>query len=165
MPTLKKARTTSKRKSPDAISVLKKDHEKVRGLLKKLESSALKGRGGTSALVKQIDHELKVHTQIEEEIFYPAFKEAVRSKEDREMYFEALQEHHVVDLVLPEMKETEETNEEFAAKAKVLKDLVEHHAGEEEKEMFPKARKVMERSELQELGRRLKARKQELGAE
>ena len=165
MPTTKKARTTSKRNSPDAISVLKKDHEKVRGLLKKLESSALKGRGGTAALVKQIDRELKVHTQIEEEIFYPAFKEAVRSKEDREMYFEALQEHHVVDLVLPEVKETDETAEEFAAKAKVLKDLVEHHAGEEEKQMFPKARKVMDRSELQELGRRLKARKQELGAE
>ena len=165
MPTTKKARTTNKRNAPDAISVLKKDHEKVRGLLKKLESSALKGRGGTGALVKQIDRELKIHTQIEEEIFYPAFKEAVRSKEDREMYFEALQEHHVVDLVLPEVKETDETAEEFAAKAKVLKDLVEHHAGEEEKEMFPAARKVMDRSELQELGRRLKARKRELGAE
>ena len=164
MPATKKARTTSKRSAPDAISVLKKDHEKVRGLLKKLESSALKGRAGTSALVKQIDRELKVHTQIEEEIFYPAFKEAVRSKEDRELYFEALQEHHVVDLVLPEVKVTKETDEEFAAKAKVLKDLVEHHAGEEEKEMFPKARKVMDRSELQELGRRIKARKQELGA-
>ena len=154
-----------KKAGPDAISVLKKDHEKVRGLLKKLESSALKGRAGTSDLVLQIDKELKVHTQIEEEIFYPAFKEAVRSKEDRELYFEALEEHHVVDLVLPEVKETEETAEEFAAKAKVLKDLVEHHAGEEEREMFPKARKVMERSELQELGRRLKARKRELGAE
>jgi hemerythrin-like domain-containing protein len=155
---------TKKKAGPDAISVLKKDHEKVRGLLKKLESSALKGRAGTSALVKQIDQELKVHTQIEEEIFYPAFKEAVRSKEDRELYFEALEEHHVVDLVLPEVKETDETAEEFAAKAKVLKDLVEHHAGEEEKEMFPKARKVMGRGELQELGRRLKQRKQELGA-
>jgi hemerythrin superfamily protein len=165
MPTTKKARTTSKRNSPDAIAILKKDHEKVRGLLKKLESSALKGRAGSSDLVRQIDRELKVHTQIEEEIFYPAFKAAVRSKEDRELYFEALEEHHVVDLVLPEVKETEETAEEFAAKAKVLKDLVEHHAGEEEKEMFPKARKVMDRSELQELGRRLKQRKQELSAE
>jgi hemerythrin-like domain-containing protein len=164
MPALRKARTTSKRTSPDAISVLKKDHEKVRGLLKKLESSAPKGRAGTSDLVRQIDQELKIHTQIEEEIFYPAFKEAVRSKEDRELYFEALEEHRVVDLVLPGVKETEETAEEFAAKAKVLKDLVEHHAGEEEKEMFPRARKVMERSELQELGRRLEQRKQELAS-
>jgi hemerythrin-like domain-containing protein len=165
MPTSKKARSTSKRQSPDAISVLKKDHEKVRGLLKRLESSALKGRAGTSGLLLQIDQELKIHTQIEEEIFYPAFKEAVRSKEDRELYFEALEEHHVVDLVLPEVKGTKESAFEFAAKAKVLKDLVEHHAGEEEKEMFPRARKVLERSKLQELGRRLKARKRELGAE
>jgi hemerythrin superfamily protein len=163
MATTKKGR--NKRVQADAISVLKKDHVKVRGLLKKLESSALKGRAGAAALVQQIDRELKVHTQIEEEIFYPAFKEAVRSKKDLEMYFEAVEEHHVVDLVMPEVRETKETAEEFAAKAKVLKDLVEHHAGEEEKEMFPKARKVMDRDELQELGRRLKARKRELGAE
>jgi hemerythrin-like domain-containing protein len=163
----RKARTSRKRSSntTDAIALLKKDHEKVRGLLKKLETSALKGRAGSADLVQQIDQELKVHTRIEEEIFYPAFKEAVRSKEDRELYFEAVEEHHVVDLVLPEVKETEETAEEFAAKAKVLKDLVEHHADEEEKEMFPKARKVMDRDELRDLGERLKQRKMELGAE
>ena len=87
----------------------------------------------------QIDRELKVHTQIEEEIFYPAYREASRKKDDQKLYYEALEEHHVVDLVLPEMNDGE-NNEELKAKAKVLKELVEHHAGEEEKEMFPRAK-------------------------
>jgi hemerythrin-like domain-containing protein len=149
-------------KSPDAIALLKDDHKKVRGLLGELEKSAPHGGARAQQLVAKIDVELKVHTQIEEEIFYPAFRDAVRSKDDKQMYFEAKEEHHVVKLVLPEVKEGGDTNEEFAAKAKVLKELVEHHAGEEEKEMFPKARKVMSRGELQELGARMQQRKKEL---
>src|SRR5205085_1315083 len=104
----------------------------------------------------------KIHTQIEEEIFYPAFKEAARSKSDKELFFEANEEHHVVDLVMPEIKDTDPDAEDFAAKAKVLKDLIEHHAEEEETEMFPKARKLMGRDELRELGERLEQRKAEL---
>jgi hemerythrin-like domain-containing protein len=80
------------------------------------------------------------------------------------MYYEAKEEHHVVKLVLPEVKEGGMPIEEFAAKCKVLKELVEHHADEEEKEMFPEARKVLSRPELQELGDRMAMRKKELGA-
>jgi hemerythrin-like domain-containing protein len=153
----------SRAAQPDAIAVLKKDHEKVRGLLAQLESSAGKNREKAQLLVTKIDQELKVHTQIEEEIFYPAYRDAVRSKTDKQLYFEAKEEHHVVDLVLPEVTDNEgEADEEFAAKAKVLKELVEHHADEEEKEMFPKARKVLDKSELRDLGERLMQRKQEL---
>ena len=165
MPTKKKARTTGKRSSVDAISLLKKDHEKVRGLLKRLESAADKGDDRAEDLLAQVDREVKIHSQVEEEIFYPAFKEAARSKEDTKLFFEAAEEHHVVDLVMPEVHEAEGGDEDFAAKTKVLKDLIEHHADEEEKEMFPKAKKLIGREELQELGRRIKARKQELGAE
>jgi hemerythrin-like domain-containing protein len=169
MATKKKARTASSRKhsstSKDAISLLKQDHEKVRGLLKRLESAADRGSDTATQLVAQLDRELKIHTQIEEEIFYPAFKEAARSKEDNKMFFEAKEEHHVVDMVFPEVRAGGEGAEDFAAKAKVLKDLVEHHAEEEETEMFPKARKLMGRDQLQELGRRLKERKQELQQE
>jgi hemerythrin-like domain-containing protein len=67
-------------------------------------------------------------------------------------------------MVLPEMDKGEVGSPEFAAKAKVLKDLVEHHAGEEEKEMFPRARKLMDKDELQTLGEQLARRKQELKA-
>jgi hemerythrin-like domain-containing protein len=114
-------------------------------------------------LVSQIDTELEIHTKIEEEIFYPAFRDAVRSKDDQKMYYEAQEEHHVVKVVIPEVNDSEMSGPEFAAKAKVLKELVEHHADEEENEMFPSARKAFSRSELQDLGDRMAARKKELG--
>jgi hemerythrin-like domain-containing protein len=146
----------------DAVALLKKDHQTVRQILKKLKSSAENGRGESAMLLRQIENELQVHTQIEEEIFYPAFRDAVEGKDDEHLYYEALEEHHVVELVLVEIKTTSRNSEEFPAKAKVLKDLVEHHAEEEENEMFPKARKAMGAAQLRELGRQLQERKQEL---
>jgi hemerythrin superfamily protein len=158
-------KTTKRKAAPatDAISLLKKDHEKVRGLLSQLERAAERNPAKAEQLLEQIDHEVKIHSQIEEEIFYPAFRDAARKADDRELYFEAKEEHHVVDLVMPEVRETDSEAEEFAAKTKVLKELIEHHADEEEKEMFPKARKLMDRAELRELGDRMKERKKELG--
>ena len=76
------------------------------------------------------------------EIFYPAYKAAVSKREDTKLYHEALEEHHVVDTVIAEIKSCDSGSEEFSAKAKVLKDLVEHHAEEEEKQMFPRARSL-----------------------
>ena len=144
------------RSATDAIALLKQDHQKVRQLLKRLQSD------GTEELLSQIENELKVHTQIEEEIFYPAFKDALESQKDEHIYYEAMEEHHVVDLVLPEIKNASEGSEEFDAKAKVLKDLVEHHAEEEESQMFPKARRTMGAEQLRELRGQLERRKQEL---
>src|SRR5687767_14608822 len=144
--------------SPDAIALLKQDHEKVRGLLGQFENATGARR---QKLLTQIEKELKVHTTIEEEIFYPAYREAARKKEDKKLYFEALQEHHVVDMVMPEMNDGS-SPEELKAKAKVLKDLVEHHAEEEEKEMFPRARKAMEKDELRSLGEMMQRRKEDL---
>ncbi len=159
-------KSSSKKKAasrtPDAIALLKKDHEKVRGLFGDLEKSAMRGGPKVVKLVNEIDNELQVHTRIEEEIFYPAFRDAVRAKDDKQMYFEALEEHHVVKLVIPEVNGAGMGGPEFAAKAKVLKELVEHHAGEEEKDMFAKARKVFSRTELQDLGDRMSQRKKEL---
>ncbi len=89
------------------------------------------------------------------------YRDSVEGKHQQEkLYYEALEEHHVVDLVLPEIRSTFEGSEEFEAKGKVLKDLVEHHAEEEEKkEMFPKARKAMGAAELRNLGMRMQERK------
>ena len=157
-----KKSSKSAKKGPDGIALLKDDHKKVKSLFADLEKSSMRGGPRAQKLVAQIDKELMIHTTIEEEIFYPAFRDAVRTKDDKKMYFEALEEHHVVKLVLPEVDDTGKGGSEFAAKAKVLKELVEHHAGEEEKEMFPEARKVLSRAELQELGDRMRQRKQEL---
>ncbi|MET0227023.1 MAG: hemerythrin domain-containing protein, partial [Dokdonella sp.] len=103
---------------------------------------------------------------IEEEIFYPAFKEAAKIADDRTMYFEALEEHRAAgDLVLPDLLATDPAADNFSGRAKVLKELVEHHADEEEKEMFPRARKLLSKSELAELGSRMEARKTDLLAQ
>jgi hypothetical protein len=146
----------------DAISLLKADHEKVRGLLSQLEKSSEKSSAKREELLAKIAFELEVHTTIEEEIFYPAYRDAVKKQEDRKLYQEALEEHHVVDLVMPELEETDPGTEVFSAKAKVLKEVVEHHAEEEEKEMFKRAKQVFEKEELRELGQRMEARKAEL---
>jgi hemerythrin-like domain-containing protein len=148
----------------DAIALLEEDHKKVKALLEQLAGSGEDEADKRTKLLEQIDTELKIHTSIEETIFYPAFREAVKSRDEREMYFEAMEEHHVVKFVLPEIKDTDPSSEPFAAKAKVLKELVTHHADEEEEEMFPAAKKVLDKSELEELGARMQARKDEMKA-
>jgi hemerythrin-like domain-containing protein len=149
-------------KQQDAIALLKEDHKKVKGLLAELEATTERAVKKRVTLLAQIETELRVHTQIEETIFYPAFRDAVEKKEDRKMYYEALEEHHVVKLVLPEIKGTDPSSEPFGAKAKVLKELVEHHAGEEEKEMFPEAKKVLSKAELLDLGAQMADAKKKL---
>jgi hemerythrin-like domain-containing protein len=148
----------------DAIALLKADHKKVKALLASLEKTTERGADRRTRLLQQIESEVNVHATIEEEIFYPAFRDAVKKRDDREMYQEALEEHHVVDLVMPEVKDSDPAGEVFAAKAKVLKELIEHHADEEEKEMFKAAKRVLGKDELRELGARLQRRKKELKA-
>ena len=147
----------------NAITLLKKDHAKVRKLLKQLEKAQAPTRRDT--LLEQIAHEVEVHTRIEEEIFYPAFRKAGRKKDDARMFFEARAEHGAVKFVLPDLQQTDRDSEEFAGKAKVLKELIEHHAEEEEEEMFPRAKKLLSAEELDELGVRMEARKRGLVAE
>lgn len=147
----------------DATKLLTEDHKKVRQLLKQLSESTKRAGKSRTELVNKIALELKVHTQIEEEIFYPAFKQASDDAEGRKLYFESLEEHRAAgELVLPDLLKTDAGSEEFGGRAKVLKDLVDHHAEEEEGEMFKRARKVLSRDDLERLGQQLAARKQEL---
>jgi hemerythrin-like domain-containing protein len=146
----------------DAIALLKEDHEKVRGLLARLEKTTERAGDTREELLAKIAAEIKIHTTIEEEIFYPAYREAVSKREDAKLYQEALEEHHVADTVLMELGESDTGSDVFSAKSKVLKDVVEHHAQEEEKQMFPRARRAMETAELKELGSRMEERKREM---
>jgi len=149
----------------NAIQLLTEDHKKVRQLLKELEGTTTKNVRDRERLCQEIEKEVTIHAQIEEEIFYPAFKAAAQKEEDKEMFFEAAEEHHVVETVLPELVRTDPSTPEFSAKAKVLKELIEHHAGEEEKEMFKRAKAIMDKDELEDLGTQLEERKMELGGE
>lgn len=146
----------------DAIKLLKEDHHKVKDPLERLTDTTSRAQKKRTELLSKITDELEVHTQIENEIFYPAFKKAGEKSEDAKMYFEAREEHRVGELVLPDLNRTAVDSEQFSGRAKVLRELVEHHASEEEHDMFPRARKLMSKDELQSLGEQLQARKQEL---
>ncbi len=146
----------------NAIELLKEDHRKVKKLLQELAETTTRAEKTRQQLLHKIEQELQVHTRLEEEIFYPAFKKA-GGAEFAQAYFEALEEHRTVEeLVLPDLKNTDPTSEKFSGRAKVLKELVEHHAEEEESEMFKQAKKAMSSEVLQQLGEQMKRRKEEL---
>lgn len=134
----------------------------MKRLLNQMEKSSERASNQREQLLNQIETEIKTHTRVEEEIFYPAFREAARES-DEHLYHEAVEEHHVVAMVLLEIKDSDSSSDEFAAKVKVLKDLIEHHAEEEEEQiMFPKARRVLGAARLRELGQEMQQLKQEL---
>jgi hemerythrin superfamily protein len=150
----------------DAIQLLTQDHKTVRADLEALEKTTPRGLKTRAELLDKIRVELKAHTTIEEEIFYPAFKSAGKKGDDDKMYFEALEEHRAAgDLVLPDLLGTAPESEQFSGRAKVLKELVTHHADEEEKEMFPRAKALLNKEDLVALGEKMATRKAELVAE
>lgn len=142
----------------DAIELLKKDHEKVSGIFEKLESTTERAIKTREELFTQLKQELDIHTQIEEQIFYPAIKEA---EETRDITLEAYEEHHVVKVLLAELDKLPKDDETWGAKLTVLKENVEHHVEEEEDEMFPSVKKVLSSEQIEALGERMQAAKQE----
>ncbi len=135
-----------------ATDLLKKQHKQVKALFKKVEKT--ENPRERRRLMEQIEQELKMHSKIEEQIFYPAVR-GIETEKAEEMVMEALEEHHVVDLVLIELPQVNPDDERFHAKMTVLSELVEHHAGEEEEEMFPMAEKKLGTEELKALGARM----------
>jgi len=144
--------------------MLKTDHDKVKELLSDLESTTERGVKTREELFATIKGELTVHETIEEEIFYPALKQHPKAKD---IVLEAYEEHHVVDNVMAELEGLDVSDETWGAKAKVMKENIEHHIEEEEGEMFKQARQVFDRQELEDLGAQMAERKtsaqQELG--
>lgn len=135
-----------------ATDLLKKQHRQVEKLFKEVEKT--EDPKQRRKLMEQVAADLKMHTQIEEEIFYPAVREVGTAKAE-EMIDEAFEEHHVVDLVLAELPQVDPEDERFAAKMTVLSELVKHHVEEEEEEMFPMAEKKLGAERIKELGQQL----------
>jgi len=145
---------------PDAIALLKADHRKVEELFEKFESA--KGDGSKERIARQICLELTVHAKIEEEIFYPACKGAV----EEDLIDEAYVEHDGAKVLIAEIEAGGPDEDYYDAKVKVLSEQIEHHVEEEEKRVegiFSQARKAG--LDMDELGRRLAARKAELIAQ
>jgi len=141
-----------------ATDLLKRQHREVKGLFKKMEKT--ENGGERKKLMETITQELQMHTSIEEEIFYPAIRE-MESKKAEKMVDEALEEHHVVKLVLAELPKVDPEDDRFEAKMTVLSELIEHHVEEEEEEMFKLAEKLG-KEELNDLGERMSGRANEL---
>ncbi len=141
----------------DAIAMLKADHDKMKKLLDELESTTERGVKTRAELFSTIKGELTIHELIEEEIFYPALKSHPKAVD---LVLEGYEEHHVVDLLMGELEDLDVADETWGAKAVVMKENVEHHIEEEEDEMFPQARQVFDRQELEDLGARMAARKE-----
>jgi hemerythrin superfamily protein len=144
----------------NAITLLKKDHETVRGLFEELRATPKQSHDQRTQLLERIAREIQVHSAIEEEIFYPAFKKVAGEGEKEVMYFEALEEHRAVgELVLPDLLATDPSTDRFSGRAKVLKELIEHHAREEESDMFPAAEQLLGAEALECLGQAMSERK------
>lgn len=137
----------------DAITLLKQDHKTVEGLFKKFEKTGEKAYAAQRELAEKIVKELSVHAAIEEQVFYPAIREAVPDTED--MVLESLEEHHIVKWVAAELDNMEPDEERFRAKMTVLIENVRHHVEEEEAELFPQVRQAMGRKALGEIGAQL----------
>jgi hemerythrin superfamily protein len=158
MPTAKKTPVKAAKKAPaakDAVAMLRADHKKVSELFADFEKARAAPR--KQALVRQICTELAVHAQVEEEIFYPAVKAALK---DKSLIPEAVVEQATMKDLIAQIEGVAPDGEMYDAKVKVLSEYVKHHVKEEHTEMFPRAKKT--RLDMTELGARMAARKTEL---
>ena len=147
----------------DALELLTADHNRVRGLFARYrEAEEAEKADEMATLAEKIVTELEVHTTIEEEIFYPAVHDM--SEELAEVVDEGVEEHHVAKVLIGELATIEAGSDQWKAKLMVLIENVEHHAEEEEQEMFPQIRSSSDATTRESLGQKLEARKSELGA-
>ena len=152
--TVEKAKPAAK----DAIALLKADHEAVSQLFNEYEKTH--SASNKKALVAEICTALSVHAQIEEEIFYPAVKAALK---DKLLVPEATVEHAGVKDLIAQLEGVGPDGEMYDAKVKVLSEYVKHHVKEEQNEMFPKAKAAS--LDMLDLGARMVARKTALMAQ
>src|SRR5690606_38016055 len=146
----------------NAIELLKQDHEKVKKLLEDISNTTERAFKKRAELLQKIALELQAHTTIEEEIFYPAFREA-GERDELKMYHEATQGHRDVEgLVRPALLAPAPGTEEFCGRVKVLKELREHHNEEEEEEMSTQGRELLSEEGLTTLGKAMKEKKMEV---
>ena len=141
----------------DAIAMLVEDHKKVNSLFKQFEELSDRSKVSKKKIADQICHELDVHTQIEEQIFYPSVRTPLK---DDDLMDEALVEHASAKELIAQILEMDPGDDLYDAKIKVLSEQIEHHVKEEESKMFPEVRKT--KIDLVALGEKMKTLKEEL---
>lgn len=149
----------------DACDLLDAEHRMVKKMFKEYEE--LTGSRARSAAQKKLDlarticHELTIHAQIEEDIFYPALRQALK---DTDLIAEAEVEHQTAKDLIAQIEAADAPDEMFDAKVKVLGEYIDHHVKEERGEIFPKAR-AARKLDLVSMRDELVARREELEAQ
>ena len=141
----------------DAIALLKDDHREVEQLFKAFEKTSDRAIVEREHLVGTIVEKLSVHAAIEEQVIYPWARAHIVDEDLKVL--EALEEHHVVKVLLSELSAMSAEDERYQAKTTVLIETVRHHVEEEESELLLDLRDVTTRAELLDLGRQLEAAK------
>lgn len=150
----------SKAKAAAALEMLKGDHDKVKKAFKEFEKMDREDTEALQQVVQTVCEELKVHTTLEEEIFYPAVREAIN---DEDVMNEAQVEHETAKMLIEQLENMGADDPNFHATFTVLGEYVKHHIEEEEGEMFPQAKKTD--LDFEDLAQRMKERKTELMGE
>jgi hemerythrin-like domain-containing protein len=146
-----------------ATDMLKEQHDEVRRLFKEYENAGEGAHATRKRLIDEACRDLEVHATLEERIFYPACRE-LEDEDARKMVGESIEEHLIVKRLIKELGGLSGSDETFESKATVLKESVEHHADEEESDLFPAAEKEMDDDRLRELGEEMRQLKERLTA-
>lgn len=143
----------------DVFELLKQDHQKVSGIFQQIQAATGPNAADErTQLFRELKQELDMHAHVEETILYPALKQ---SAETRSITMEAYEEHQEVKDLLTEIEQTPVKDEEWDTLVLELKESVEHHVEEEEGEMFAQARDVLSPEQIDEIGQRIEAAKQQ----
>lgn len=147
----------------NALDMLNDDHRHIKQLLKNLVELSPGNTAAQAGLLDRLSFDLDLHAKLEEDVFYPALSEATAGQHEQAK-FEAVEEHRLIEKALADLSAAVGQDEVFCGRAKVLKELVEHHVSEEDRDLFPLARKAMSAAELNALGHRMSVRRAELFA-
>jgi len=145
----------------DALTLLKKDHDEVKKMLKDLEATTERAIKTRQDLFGRLKFSLTVHEQMEEAVLYPALKEHAETKE---IVLEAYEEHDVVDTILGELEQTPVDDETWKAKLTVMRENLLHHIEEEEEAMFGQVRDLFDETMLDSLGEQMRTIKSQARA-
>ncbi|WP_242339296.1 MULTISPECIES: hemerythrin domain-containing protein [Anaeromyxobacter] len=145
----------------NAIDLLEQQHREVEELFEEFESAGERAKKKKEQLCREISDQLAMHAEIEEKLFYPESKQ----ENTEDILRESVEEHLSMKRILSDLLELGADDAQFDAKLSVLKEQVEHHVEEEEKELFPKVRKALSKDELEDLGERMEQMFDRLEAE
>ncbi len=139
----------------NALEMLIQDHEEIRELFNQFEEAGEQAYEQKQAITAKVIEELTTHSQLEEEMFYPAIRERA-DKKTQKVILAGIEEHRVADFLMKRLQETRPEDETFEAKFNVLIENVTHHFEDEEWELFPEATNILG-AELDQLGFKLEA--------